>query len=242
MARASHLDNNSVDSLSRAKATAVRARLLRWFTRKGRDFLWRRETSPYVVLVSEVLLKKTTAPVVDRFLPNFLQNFPNVESLSKVPVRNLRRILQPLGLSSQRADQLRSLASAIVANYEGNIPTSRHGLLDLPGVGPYTANSVLCVAFDKAAPIVDTNVARIVLRVFGIAATRYEPRRCPSVWALAEAIAGNRAPVARRTNWALLDLGAVHCLAKAPICRRCPLRACCSYASRANGVFFKFSK
>lgn len=236
MARASHSASNTIDPLTRAKATSVRKRLLRWFARNGRDFLWRRDTTPYVVLVAEVLLKKTTAPVVDRFLPDFLQDFPNVNSLSKCRVRKLQRILQPLGLSAQRADQLRSLASAIVSNHQGNIPTSRDGLLDLPGVGPYTANSVLCVAFAKAAPIVDTNVARIILRVFGIAATRYEPRRCPNVWALAEAIAGNRAPVARRTNWALLDLGAINCLANDPMCELCPLRACCAYASGQRGV------
>lgn len=236
MARASHSASNTVDPLTQAQAASVRKRLLRWFARNGRDFLWRQDRSPYVVLVAEVLLKKTTAPVVNRFLPHFLQHFPKIDFLAKSRVRNLRRILQPLGLSAQRADQLRSMASAIVSNHNGNIPTYRDGLLDLPGVGPYTANSVLCVAFDKAAPIVDTNVARIVLRVFDIAATRCEPRRCPSVWAIAEAIAGNRAPVARRTNWALLDLGAVNCLAKNPLCGLCPLRACCAYASRQRDM------
>lgn len=222
--------NSKLDPALRSKAASVRSRLLRWFTANGRSFHWRRVTSPYVVLISEVLLKKTTAPVVDRFLPSFLEKYPDIESLSSVRVGDLRRFLKPLGLSKQRADQLRSLAAAIVAAPGSCIPCSQDELLGLPGVGPYTANSVLCVSFAQPAPVVDTNVARIVLRVFGITATRYEPRRCPLIWQIATALAGTRAAAARRTNWALLDLGATLCLAGTPKCGHCPLSKDCSFA------------
>lgn len=230
MARKLHLASSELGPELRSKAASVRSRLLRWFTTNGRSFRWRQDTSAYVVLISEVLLKKTTAPVVDRFLPKFFEKYPDVSTLSRARVRDLRRMLQPLGLSQQRASQLRSLATAVVDSPGGSIPRSQAGLLSLPGVGPYTANSVLCVAFAQPAPVVDTNVARIVLRVFGVTATRYEPRRCPLVWEIARTLSGTRAAPARRTNWALLDLGASVCLANEPKCAQCPLGMQCTFA------------
>lgn len=234
MVRRLLLANSELDPALSAKAASVRRRLLPWFARNGRGFLWREDTSAYIVLISEILLKKTTAQMVDRFLPQFLREFPDMEALARVRMPKLRRALKPLGLSRQRSIQLRSLASTLVSIHGGRIPRSQEGLLGLPGVGLYTANSVLCVAFGKAAPVVDTNVARIIVRVFGVSATRREPRRCPLVWKIAEAVSGDCAKTARSTNWALLDIGASLCLPRNPKCGKCPLRTLCEFALTVN--------
>lgn len=231
MARASHLDSSGLNTTIREKAGGIRRRLLNWFPSNHRIFRWREDTSAYVVLISEILLKKTTAQAVDRFLPSFLERYPDVKSLSGARIADLRHTLQPLGLSQQRATQLHALARAVSSCPGGRIPCSRDELLLLPGVGPYTANSILCVAFGTAAPIVDTNVARILTRVFGVNSSTYEPRRCPVLWAIAAAVAGKRSDSARRANWALLDLGAMVCISRTPRCAICPLRPICSFAT-----------
>ena len=160
MVQKSHSDSSELDPALRSKAASVRSRLLRWFTANGRSFRWRRDASAYVVLVSEILLKKTTAPVVDRFLPKFLEKYPDIRTLSRARVRDLRNLLEPLGLSQQRANQLRSLASSIAVSPDGCIPCTQAGLLSLPGVGPYTANSVLCVARSHRLHLLLTRTSR----------------------------------------------------------------------------------
>uniref|UniRef100_Q027X1 Adenine DNA glycosylase n=1 Tax=Solibacter usitatus (strain Ellin6076) TaxID=234267 RepID=Q027X1_SOLUE len=212
---------------SHQRATLVRRLLLKWFRSSGRSFYWRENRDPYVVLVSELLLKKTAAPVVDRFLPAFLKRFPDFASLSRARHATLVRILQPLGLSDQRAGQLRALAQAISGSKDGCVPATRQDLLALPGVGEYTANSLLCVSFGQAVPVVDTNVARIVMRAFGIGHSRCEARRSPEIWGLAADITGNVPTRAVEVNWALLDLGANVCTARTPRCRDCPVSSIC---------------
>jgi A/G-specific adenine glycosylase len=234
MEHASRLGSSARDIDCRSSLRGIRAKLLRWFQANGRSFYWREHTDPYVVLISEVLLKKTTAAVVDRFLPGFLRRYPTIDALASARVGSLRRLLQPLGLSDQRSRQLLAVAKAIQSTTGGAVPSTLGDLLKLPGVGPYAANSVLCVAHQQAAPIVDTNVARILLRVFDVAPTRYEARRCPVVWDLARDVAGRRASAAKNVNWAMLDLGALICTATGPRCRMCPLRSCCRYAMRQN--------
>ncbi|MBE7542229.1 MAG: hypothetical protein HS123_07670 [Solibacteraceae bacterium] len=207
----------------------VRLLLVNWFRRDGRSFYWRENRDPYVVLIAEVLLKKTTAPVVNRFLPKFLKRFPDPARLSRARCSTLAKILQPLGLSDQRARQLHALARAITGRAEPYVPSSRKELLALPGVGDYTANSVLCVSFNQPLPVVDTNVARIVMRVFGVGHSRFEARRSPEIWELASGITGQDPARAVEVNWALLDLGATICKPKQPHCRSCPLKSsCCS--------------
>jgi A/G-specific adenine glycosylase len=231
----SHLGNDKAVKAGR-RATAVRRLLLRWFDRSGRNFYWRANREPYIVLLSEILLKKTTAPVVEKFLPVFLRKFPDFGAISRARVGTLQRVLQPLGLSDQRAHQIRDLSLAITGSTDGCIPTTREGLLSLPGVGDYTANSVLCVSFGHAVPVVDTNVARIVMRVFGVGHSRYEPRRSPEIWKLAADIAGRVPAKAVSVNWALLDLGATICTARNPRCTHCPLSSACLSSSTRSRI------
>jgi A/G-specific adenine glycosylase len=180
-------------------------------------------------LVAEILLKKTTAPVVNRFLPAFLGKYPTIQNLAGAKPRQLQRFLKPLGLSRQRAHQFTDLAREIVSRYGGKIPDRPGDLLELPGVGEYTANALRSAAFGRPAPIVDTNVARVLLRVYDISPSRFEARRSPEVWAEARKLTGRDATRSKKINWALLDLAALVCLPKNPKCHVCPLSEGCVY-------------
>jgi A/G-specific adenine glycosylase len=204
--------------------------MIRWFRSNGRSFRWRRESNPYLVIVAEVLLKQTTAKVVDRFLPQFLRRYPNMRALAKAERRQLQRLLKPLGLSYQRSKQLRSLARAVMTSYGGRIPSQASDLMNLPGVGPYTANALLSSAHGKPVPIVDTNVVRVLVRLYALKPSKAEARRSPEVWMAASKYLG-RSRQARVLNWALLDLAALVCLPRIPRCMECPLRIDCNYAA-----------
>lgn len=208
----------------------LRDELLKWFVENGRSFSWRKSTTPYVVLVTEILLKKTTAGAVERFLPEFLAQFSDPFSLTECSVEELRDFLAPLGLSMQRAVQLKSLAGELIRNYGGQVPSQLSELLELSGVGPYSASAVCCYAFGQIEAPVDTNVARIIVRFHGISPSRYEARKSPEVWELAREFVGQDTKTVREINWALLDLGAQICTARKPKCSMCPLIGGCRFA------------
>jgi A/G-specific adenine glycosylase len=217
-----------------SKAPAIRSELLKWFRSEARPFRWRTTKDPYVILIAELLLKKTTAPVVERFLPAFLQRYSDVRSLASARKPMLKALLKPLGLSEQRATQLAALSRTLRSECNCRVPNNLEQLLALPGVGEYTANSVLCVAFGKAKPVVDTNVARILIRIFGFQPSRFEARRSPEVWETAKTLVGSKGSVAKKVNWALLDLGAIACKARKPACEDCPLLFLCKYGQKRH--------
>src|SRR5205823_2628388 len=140
--------------------------------------------------------------------------------------------LQPLGLFRVRASGLQRLGRALQQT-DGRVPTSLRDLLELPQLGRYGAHAVRCFAFGRAEPIVDTNVARVLGRYFGVR-TLPQLHTDDRTWRLAaKLVQGTTKP--RELNWALLDLGATLCRSKNPVCTGCPLRDDCSFA-RARGL------
>ena len=182
------------------------------------------------MLIAEILLKKTTAGAVERFIPVFLARYPDPCSINKSTVEELKDLLAPLGLSMQRAVQIKNLAGALIRDHKGQVPSQLTQLLELPGVGPYIASAVRCYAFGGIEAPVDTNVARIIVRLHGISPSRHEARRSPEVWELASELVGQDTKTVREINWALLDLGAQICTAREPNCIRCPLIGECRFA------------
>ena len=213
----------------------LRDELLKWFAEHGRSFSWRQSSTPFVVLIAEILLKKTTAGAVERFIPGFLARYPDLFSITESTVEELKDFLVPLGLSMQRAVQFKNLAAALIRDHKGQVPSELTQLLELPGVGPYIASAVRCYAFSGIEAPVDTNVARIIVRFYGISPSRHEARRSPEVWELASELVGQDTKAVREINWALLDLGAQICTARDPKCIRCPLMGGCRLAN--DGAF-----
>ncbi len=202
-----------------ARRRFVRA-LLRWYAGNGRDLPWRRTRDPYRVLVSEIMLQQTQ---VSRVLPKYrewMRRYPSLRALARAPVREVREAWYPLGYNV-RPVRLRAIARTVLTRYGGRLPDSKKDLLALKGVGPYTAGAVLTFAYGKAEPILDTNVRRVLRRVFH--GSRSVSDR--ELWALS----GDLLPRRRSYdfNQALMDFGATVCTAKAPTCPTCPMRRIC---------------
>lgn len=202
--------------------------LLEWYIRNRRDFPWRRTSDPYVVLISEILLQKTRAGNIVTVFNKFIGKYPNAEKLSIASFSDLKNEIKTLGLHAQRATKLQKLARVLVEKYNGKVPNNKKELLELPGIGFYIANAVLCFAFGYDAPLLDTNIGRIVERVFSIKVTG-EERKKSRVWdKIAEFIPEGKS---REYNYALIDFGALVCTAKNPRHNLCPLADICDYYS-----------
>src|SRR6185295_11613556 len=142
-----------------------RRRLLVWYRQNGRDLPWRRTTDPYHILVSEVMLQQTQ---VDRVLPKYdewLRKYPTLAALADAPVAEVAETWRPLGYNI-RPRRLHEIARESVSRYGGELPGDEASLLAFKGIGAYTAGAVLSFAFGKRAAILDTNVARVLFRVF----------------------------------------------------------------------------
>ena len=222
---------------------AFQRRLLNWYKKHQRRLPWRGITDPYKILVSEIMLQQTQ---VDRVIPKyqeFLNKYPTFEVLASASVEEVKRTWYPLGYNI-RPMRLHSIAREAVARYGGSLPKTEEELLALKGVGRYTAGAILSFAFGKDAPILDTNVARVLYRVFlgkGDRPLRGHPGVVKSVlggrgdlksggvktklWALSEALIPQGK--AYDFNQALMDFGAQVCTARRPLCLICPMNDLC---------------
>jgi len=189
-----------------------------------KELPWRHTRDPWLILLTEVLLRKTTAQqAVSVF--GYFSNF-SPEELAQVDNSELKAVLFPLGMYEIKSHQIRSLAE-IVAR-EGKQNLQDEGFLNrLPGVGRYIRNCVLCFAFGKAKPALDTNMIRVVERVFSFRSKRSRPREDPEFWIFAEELVPINKP--REYNWGVLDLAFSICKPKKPICIECPLNNICNY-------------
>jgi len=201
----------------------VRRRLLVWGDANYRHYPWRAEpATPYQVAIAEVLLKRTTATAAARLFPIFIAEFPDWTALSRASVKRVAKRLQPIGLSNQRARDLHRLASSVIKAHGGELPKSLDELLKLPGLGPYSARAVLSVAHGRKAAVVDSNVTRVLKRLFWPEIQRISPSELQKI---ADGLVPPRSH--RRFNLALLDLAAKVCRYDRPRCGVCPIARYC---------------
>src|SRR5881398_4256845 len=145
--------------------TAFTRKLLAWWARAARDLPWRKTRDPYRVLVSEFMLQQTQVSRVAEYYPRFLERFPDLETLARARPRAVREAWDGLGYYA-RASNLHALARVVSRDHDGTLPDEPEELIKLPGVGRYTAGAVATFAYEKPVPAVDTNVARVLRRVF----------------------------------------------------------------------------
>ncbi|MDB6080394.1 MAG: A/G-specific adenine glycosylase [Akkermansiaceae bacterium] len=208
-------------------AELFRARLCEWFARGGRDYPWRRTRDPYAILVSEVMLQQTQiATVLGRgFYSRFLERFPDLASLAAAADDPLLKAWEGLGYY-RRARMLRDAARAVMDRHRGRFPDSHAEILALPGVGRYTAGAVLSFAFDRPAPLVDGNVARVFSRLFDRPEAIDSPAMLRWLWETAEIVLDHQHP--RIYNSALMELGQTVCRPGVPDCLSCPVADFCA--------------
>lgn len=202
--------------------------LLQWFNANQRRFPWRETADPYAILVAEKLLQQTSvSSALINAYNKILTHYPTVEALAKAKPKDIEPIVAPLGFK-YRAIELPRLAQEIVSQHDGKVPNDLNQLLNLPGVGDYTARAVLCFGYEQAVPIVDTNVARFLYRLFGMAGSLpSNPARSRRLIDLASNLIP---PVgARKFNLAILDLCAKSCTLSSPSCGECPVKHVCCY-------------
>src|SRR5262245_42075657 len=211
-----------------------RRRLLAWYRTHGRDLPWRRTSDPYHILVSEVMLQQTQ---VDRVLPKYrewLEKYPSFAALAGASEAEVTETWRPLGYNI-RPRRLHAIARESVHRYGGVLPSDHETLISFKGIGAYTSGAIRSFAFGQRAAILDTNVARVLFRVF-IAkgdAKAHAMRR--QLWAISEALVPHKHVF--EFNQGLMDFGAMVCSARKPKCGSCPMRTFCrGYASMSADV------
>lgn len=213
-------------SISRSRRLRVRHRLLAWAAEYLRDFPWRQSvTSPYGVLIAELLLKRTTATAAARAYGPFLERYPTPRHLALSSQGELAHTLGPLGLSSQRAVAVKKLAQALTER-QGLIPSTLATLRALPGLGDYSARAIMSFGHDIPVAVVDGNVERVIRRVFQHSISAGTSR--PTFQAIADTLLPRKHH--RNFNFAMLDLGSLVCRPSRPLCHICPLQRVCDYA------------
>jgi A/G-specific adenine glycosylase len=202
-----------------------RRRLLEWYRRNGRDLPWRQTRDPYRILVSEVMLQQTQ---VDRVLPKYhewLEKYPTFAALAAAPEADVSATWRPLGYNI-RPRRLHAIARESVERYGGELPDDEATLRSFKGIGAYTAGAVLSFAFGQRAAILDTNVARVLFRIFVGAGDPKSHAMRRHLWEVSRTVLPMRRVF--DFNQALMDFGATLCTARKPQCPACPMRTGCA--------------
>ena len=202
-----------------------RRKLLDWYDRNGRSLPWRDTSDPYHILVSEIMLQQTQ---VDRVVPKYhewLEKFPSFEALAAAPEDDVTGAWYPLGYNI-RPRRLQAIAREAVASYGGKLPADESTLLSFKGIGAYTAGAIRSFAFRERAAILDTNVARVLFRVFMGRGERRTHATKKHLWAISDALVPRRR--AFDFNQGLMDFGAMLCTARKPKCLICPMASICA--------------
>jgi len=221
--------NSSLPIVPPDTLAAVRGALLEWFAGHGRDLPWRHTRDPYWIMVSEIMLQQTQ---VDRVAPKyrvFLEQFPTLQALADAPTADVIRAWAGLGYN-RRAVNMQRAARAVLDEHGGQFPRDLAALLKLPGIGPYTAGAIACFAFEQDVAFMDTNIRRVMQRLFAGPEESAPAGEQPLL-----VIAQAAVPPGQSWAWnqAIMELGALICTAAAPACWRCPVRAYCrAYAAR----------
>jgi A/G-specific adenine glycosylase len=210
-----------------------RRRLLTWYRANGRDLPWRQTADPYHILVSEIMLQQTQ---VDRVLPKYaewLGKYPSLDALAAAPEADVTAAWYPLGYNI-RPRRLQTIAREAVANYGGQLPDDEETLLSFKGIGAYTAGAIRSFAFRQRAAILDTNVARVLFRIFVAKGDPKSHAMKRHLWTLSETLVPIRHVF--DFNQALMDFGAMICVARNPKCLICPMsKGCRSFPFNPDG-------
>ncbi len=202
---------------------ALRPALRRWFRKYRRDLPFRRTRDPWAIWLSETVLQQTTVAAGAPRFEALLERFPTVEALASTGERELLAAWSGLGYYARARNLHR--AARLVAERGGGVPRTVEELRTLPGVGPYTAAAVASLAFGAPVPVVDGNVSRVLSRVEAIPGDGRTGASGAAVARAAEAFLDRRRPAEH--NESLMELGALVCLPRAPLCPACPLRPAC---------------
>ncbi len=198
--------------------------ILTWYHENKRELPWRTTREPYKIWLSEIMLQQTRVAQGLPYYHKFLDTFPTVFDLADAPEQKVLKLWQGLGYYS-RARNLHTTAKTIAELYNGNFPDTYKGLINLKGVGDYTASAIASICFNLPEPVVDGNVYRVLSRYFGVDLAINSTEGIKYFKKLAREVmdAGNIADY----NQGIMEFGAVQCSPKNPNCSECPLKEGC---------------
>ncbi|HJT23210.1 MAG TPA: A/G-specific adenine glycosylase, partial [bacterium] len=207
----------------------IRKNLLQWYDRNKRDLPWRHSKDPYAIFVSEMMLQQTQVKTVIPYYERFLKELPDWKTLAKAKEEKVLKLWEGLGYY-RRARNLQAAAQKIVADYGGRLPNTMEEILEIPGVGPYSAGAVLSIAFQKPHPVVDGNVIRVFSRLFLLKGNLKTGEGHKKVWEWGEKLISPQRP--GDFNQAVMELGATVCFPDNPQCLLCPILSHCQAAQK----------
>ncbi len=224
-------------------------RLIDWFAAGARDVPWRRTLDPYAIWVSEIMLQQTQVKTVVPYFERWMREVPTIEHLSRLSSTRLHKLWEGLGYYT-RARNLQKAALQIVDEHEGVFPVNFVEILNLPGIGRYTAGAISSIAFDQPAALVDGNVIRVLSRIFGVYGDPKDRRVAEQFWDQAGELVATAGRMRRRfgarhpelrisgncsaLNQSLMELGAMVCTPRNANCAMCPVAKMCH--ARQNGL------
>jgi A/G-specific adenine glycosylase len=227
--------------MPRPIAPAVRSefgrKLRAWYRRNARDLPWRQTRDAYRVLISELMLQQTQVSRVIGYYGEFLERFPTLAHVAEARQSRVLEAWEGLGYYA-RARNLHRLAQTVTEGgrvRDAQLPADPAELRALPGIGAYTAGAVASFAYERRAALVDTNVARVLKRVFAPSANVKTGKGQRVVWEIAESLLPRTGRATWTHNQALMELGALVCTARVAHCSRCPVRSVCRSASKPSG-------
>ncbi|GAA4803809.1 A/G-specific adenine glycosylase [Olivibacter ginsenosidimutans] len=208
--------------------------IINWYHQHKRELPWRSTTNPYVIWLSEIILQQTRVEQGLPYFNRFLAKYPTIKDFAQANEDELLRLWQGLGYYS-RARNMHKAARMIVEKHQGIFPTAYDTLIQLKGIGAYTAAAIASFSANEAKAVVDGNVFRVLARYFGIAEPINSPSGKKLFGQLADELLDQQDPATY--NQAIMEFGALQCKPKSPDCGRCPIHLGC-YARKENKVDF----
>lgn len=215
------------------QSSNIGKKLIKWWFKNSRSYPWRETSDPYRIVIAEIMLQRTRADQVLPVYLEFLEKFPTVFDLAKASENEIGSFFNRLGLL-WRAGRAKKMADFVVEKHDGIFPRNRQDLLMIPAIGEYISNAILSFAYDQPAVIVDSNVCRIIMRLYGLEISG-EARRNRTIREIADKMlpSGQKS---RFLNLALIDFGALICKPAKPHCLKCPINSSCNYYRSKEGV------
>jgi A/G-specific adenine glycosylase len=208
-------------------------RLKRWFLDNRRDLAFRKNRDPYRIWVSEIMLQQTQVDVVIPYFRRFLEAFPSVSELSNAEPDHVRKMTEGLGYY-RRFRLMHEASKAIMDVHDGQFPKTYADVRALPGVGEYTAGAIMSIAYGKPYAATDGNVIRVIARHEGLTDDMRQPKSRKKVASIHQHLIERSDPAIH--SEAMMELGALVCTPKRPLCETCPLNGtCAAYRDKMTG-------
>ena len=223
------------------KDQIITKKILNWYDLNKRKLPWRKNVSQskkhYYTLVSEFMLQQTQVVTVIPYFNRFINKIPNLKKLSKIPDRELIKLWEGLGYYS-RVRNLKKTAKIIISKYHGEIPNNYEDLISLPGIGNYTANAILAIAFNKSYIPLDGNIERVLKRYLYLKKDKEIQKENLIEKKSIFGISSRASDYAQ----ALMELGAMICKPKNPECSKCPISKNCKSYKKKDFDLAKITK